>query len=277
MIKANFTAYSSYVTDSLYQWDKNQELEINGLNLDVAPEIHFTNVIMDKAIVRQSTLEDGSVIVDIPNSLLQQAYTIRAYIGVYEDDTFKTIEVIDIPIIAREKPSDYTISDTDEEIYSFNKLENDINNAIIRIENGVNARVNNIIANASNTGDNAELIDIRTGANNVVYASAGEAAREQISLIANMNCEILFDPNKVTLNKYIDASTGELGAGPGNFVSDFIPLRLDTNYAVTGSLITKRVYLYDENKSFIAYPSFTGNTFNNTKKEAKNERQNHLL
>lgn len=165
MIRANFTAYSSYVTDSLYQWDKNRTLVIDGLNLDVAPEIHFTNASMDKAIVRQSTLENGSVIVDIPNSLLQQAHTIRAYIGIYEGDTFKTIEVIDIPIITREKPSDYTISDTDEEIYSFKALEN---------------QIANIVANANSTEGNSELVDIRKGADGKIYTSAGEAVREQL-------------------------------------------------------------------------------------------------
>lgn len=128
MIKANFTAYRSYVTDSLYQWDRNQTLTITGLYLDVSPEIHFINASMDKAIVKQSTLENGVVNVDIPNSLLQQPHTIRAYVGVYEGNTFKTIEVVEIPIIAKEKPADYTIEDSDGEIYSFNKLETELSN-----------------------------------------------------------------------------------------------------------------------------------------------------
>lgn len=223
MIRANFTAYSSYVTDSLYQWDKNRTLVIEGLNLEVVPEIHFTNASMDKAIVRQSTLEDGSVIVGIPNSLLQQAYTIRAYIGIYEDDTFKTIEVIDIPVIAKEKPSDYTISDTDEEIYSFNKLENDIANAkkemsdkcdsnLVEMsakvdENSIilSARIDNIIANNGNTDGNTELIDIRTGVDGTIYNSAGEAVRRQVG-------DVRKDINLIetVLNKEILVNGGNL-------------------------------------------------------------------
>lgn len=126
MIKANFNTYNNYVTDSLYQWDVNQGLVINGLNLSVAPEIHFANADMDRAIVRQSTLESGVVTVRIPNSLLQAALTIKAYVGIYEGETFKVIETIEIPVIAKTKPADYTIEDTDEEIYSFNKIENEI-------------------------------------------------------------------------------------------------------------------------------------------------------
>ena len=131
MIRANFNTYQSYVTDSLYQWDKNQDLVISGLNLSVAPEIHFANADMERALVRQSTLNDGIITVRIPNSLLQTSYPIKAYVGVYEGDSFKVIESVIIPIMPKEKPADYTIEDSDEEIYSFNALEYKINNSLV--------------------------------------------------------------------------------------------------------------------------------------------------
>lgn len=131
MLHVNFNAYASYVTDSLYQWDINQKLVINGLGLSVAPEIHFDNADMDRAIVRQSEITDGAIIVDIPNSLLQSALTIKAYVGVYEGDTFKVIETIEIPVIAKKKPFDYTIEDSDGEIHSFKRLENEIENMFV--------------------------------------------------------------------------------------------------------------------------------------------------
>lgn len=134
MIRANFNAYNAYVTDSLYQWDINQVLAISGLNLSVAPEIHFNNINMERAVVRQSTLVDGVVTVKIPNALLQSVYPIKVYVGVYEGETFKVIESIEIPIIARVKPADYRIEDSDEDIYSFNKLETMLANLLARVE-----------------------------------------------------------------------------------------------------------------------------------------------
>ena len=134
MIKANFNSYSSYVTDSLYQWDINQILTVNGLNLEVAPEVHFSNSNMDRAIVRQSVATDKGFNVDIPNSLLQDPLTIRAHVGIYEGNTFKVIELVEIPIIARTKPLDYKIEDSDEEIYSFKALQNAIANLEQRIK-----------------------------------------------------------------------------------------------------------------------------------------------
>lgn len=134
MIKANFNAYASYITDSLYQWDLNQVLSVSGLNLAVIPEVHFSNANMGRAIVRQATLVDHVVNVDIPNSLLQDPLTINAHIGVYEGETFKVIEVVSIPVIPKKRPEDYQIQDSDEEIYSFKALENKIDNALIEIQ-----------------------------------------------------------------------------------------------------------------------------------------------
>lgn len=131
MIKANFSTYGKYVTDSLYQWDINRLLVIKGLNLDDAPEIHFFNSNMARAIVRQATLEeDGSVNVIIPNALLQEALLIKANVVVYEGDARKTIETIEIPVTPKARPSDYSLTDSDEDVYSFNRLENMINNTV---------------------------------------------------------------------------------------------------------------------------------------------------
>lgn len=208
MIKANFNTYNNYVTDSLYQWDVNQDLIINGLNLSVAPEIHFANANMERAIVRQSTLESGVVTVRIPNSLLQEALTIKAYVGLYEGETFNVIETIEIPVIAKARPSDYVIEDTDGEIYSFKALENEIVNAkkeiadkcdanLVELSATVNARVDNIIAHNNDTDGNSELIDIRVGADGTIYNSAGEAVRSQVKgLTKTFANENIFDEEK---------------------------------------------------------------------------------
>lgn len=201
MIKANFNTYASYVTDSLYQWDINQVLTVSGLNLSVAPEIHFSNSNMDRAIVRQATLDKLIVSVNIPNSLLQEALTIKAHIGIYEGDTFKVIELVEIPVIPKKRPSDYKIENTDEEIYSFEALKNDIANmvtlkdynannsnisiAISSLDSELKARIDNIIAHNNDTEGNTELVDIRLGSDNTTYASAGEAVRTQFNNLKN--------------------------------------------------------------------------------------------
>lgn len=178
MIKANFNTYDNYVTDSVYQWDINQVLTVTGLNLSVVPEVHFSNYAMnDRSIVRQATSENQIISVQIPNSLLQYAYPIKAYIGIYEGGTFKVVETITIPVIAKERPIDYKIEDTDEEIYSFKSMMNALANKANTTE--INARIDNIIANNNDSEGNSELVDIRVGSNGKTYLSAGAAVRSQ--------------------------------------------------------------------------------------------------
>lgn len=131
MLRVNFSAYNNYQTDTLYQWDTNRKLTVIGLNLTDAPEVHFTNANMEGAIVRQSIISNLIVTCDIPNSLLQDDVPLIAYVGVYEGNTFKTIETIEIPIIPRAKPIDYRLENSDNEVYSFNALENKIDNLIL--------------------------------------------------------------------------------------------------------------------------------------------------
>lgn len=120
---------NTYTVEPLYQWDLNQVLEIHGLSLPSIPEIHFSNDAMDRAIVRQAIMDDAGVItVDIPNSLLQKPYRVYVYVCIYEGETFQSLYKIVIPVKARNKPADYTITDTDGEVYSFIALENLVNN-----------------------------------------------------------------------------------------------------------------------------------------------------
>ena len=181
MIKANFNAYDSYVTDSLYQWDLNQVLSVTGLNLTVVPEVHFSNANMDKAIVRQATMVNHVVSVRIPNSLLQDPLTICAHIGIYDGDIFKVVERVEIPVIPKERPSDDQVQGSDEEIYSFNQVLNALANK------ADSARVDNIIAHNNDTEGNTELVDIRTDTDGKVHVSAGTAIRHQFNNILTGN------------------------------------------------------------------------------------------
>lgn len=124
---------NTYTVEPLYQWDKNQELVVYGLSLASIPEVHFTNAAMGKAIVRQATMDAAGVIrAEVPNSLLQKPYTIQAYLCTYEGSTFATQYKLEVPVKARNKPEDYTLED-DPEVYSFNALENQVANALVKV------------------------------------------------------------------------------------------------------------------------------------------------
>lgn len=128
MITANFSAYSTYATDSLFQWEQNRVLRVTGLNLKVKPEVHFSNANMRGAIPVQADLVNHVVVASIPNSLLQEPLRIYAHIGIYEGDEFKVVELVEIPVKPRKRPADYELAVDDYELYSFKRLENMIKN-----------------------------------------------------------------------------------------------------------------------------------------------------
>ncbi|MEY8366103.1 hypothetical protein AALA22_10745 [Anaerovoracaceae bacterium 41-7] len=119
------------IDDPLYQWDSNQILTIYGLSLPSIPEIHFANVAMECAIVRQAEMNDAGIIsVQVPNSMLQQPYLISVYVCKYDGDTFESLYQMDIPIKKRKKPADYSFVDDSDEIYSYNALNNRLTNVL---------------------------------------------------------------------------------------------------------------------------------------------------
>ena len=98
------------------QWDINQTLKIVLYGMDDgyvknAPYVHFANIKSSEALVVRSTLQDDdTVLVDIPNQLLQEPYPLLIY--VYLNDSSdassqRTIVKIEIPVQKRAKPSDY--------------------------------------------------------------------------------------------------------------------------------------------------------------------------
>lgn len=125
---------NTYTVNDLFQWDTNRVLEIYGLNFSTLPEIHFANELMSKAIVKQATsYENGAIKVAIPNILLETAKTISVYICTHEGEEFISHYSLTIKVKARPKPEDY-IAEDDEKIYSYNALENLVNNTIVNLK-----------------------------------------------------------------------------------------------------------------------------------------------
>lgn len=98
------------------QWDINQTLKIVLYGMDdgymkSAPYVHFANIKSSEALVVRSTLQgDDTVLVDIPNQLLQESYPLLVYVYLNDSNdasSQRTIVKIEIPVHKRARPSDY--------------------------------------------------------------------------------------------------------------------------------------------------------------------------
>lgn len=142
-----------YRVDSLYQWDKNQKLEISGLTVPNTPEVHFVNKSMSEAFVRQAQKDaSGIITVDIPNVILEKSLPIDVYICAYEGDLFRTLYTLQIPVKARTKPSDY-IYEKEDEVLSFNALNNRLTDSIANMQTLVDKTVDSVNKKCDDTYD----------------------------------------------------------------------------------------------------------------------------
>ena len=99
MINAVFTDTDTITVFGLWQYDQEQTLKIEGLELVEGTQVHFANCKSQTAIVKSVT--GGRV--EIPEELLMQHQNITAWL--YGDN--ETLKTIILPLQKRTKPDDY--------------------------------------------------------------------------------------------------------------------------------------------------------------------------
>lgn len=129
-----------------------------------------------------------------------------------------------------------------------------------------NSRIDNIIAHNNDTEGNTELIDIRTGADRIVYASAGYAVREQNSAINkslayvrnklgvwNINLLDVYDAmNNAVQGYYVDYNTGILRTSEeGHYATDYIPVTAGASY-ISNANNHEQGAFYNSSKQYIS-------------------------
>jgi hypothetical protein len=106
-----------------YQWDTNQQLEVLDTTIT---EVHFSTMVLVKALVCEVREENGKRIVDVPNILLQGTWDLKVY-GTC--DCYTHAATI-FEVKAKEKPENYVYTETEIKRYD------DLEERISALENG---------------------------------------------------------------------------------------------------------------------------------------------
>lgn len=114
---------SFYLEDgrtAFYQWDIDRKLIVSD---PTVTEVHFCNKTDDCSLVCEVYEEDGARLVNVPNILLQEVWSIRAY--AYCNNCYTKQSAI-FKVNARSKPADYVYTET--EVKRWESLEARVTN-----------------------------------------------------------------------------------------------------------------------------------------------------
>lgn len=204
------------------QWDINQTLKIVLYGMDDgymknAPYVHFANIKRSEALVVRSTLQgDDTVLVDIPNQLLQEPYPLLVY--VYLNDSSdassqRTIVKIEIPVHKRARPSDYEYVENIDKITA-EVIKQDIYDDFMDEVGGGNIAYPYVTFIDESTGKHVNL----------------KVSDEKFGLYVDSTNRQLLDTGDIVNNLMTNSSTKALSASMGATIKnmvDVIPDNID--------------------------------------------------
>lgn len=102
---------------TLWQWDTGRKIVITLDEGHTIDKIQFYNGIGDIAHTGNTTIENGVILANIPNTLLQYANNLTVYLMTTDEDGIKTQEQITLVVNKRAKPEDYIFEDDEIRTY----------------------------------------------------------------------------------------------------------------------------------------------------------------
>ena len=105
----------------LYQWEKGRRLEILPIRNMKVDSVHFANYGDTEALVVKPKEENGMIIADIPNVLLQSGSNLVVFSVNVSSDSVETILDCVIAVRKRPKPANYVYTET--EVWNYKALE----------------------------------------------------------------------------------------------------------------------------------------------------------
>lgn len=105
----------------LYQWELGRKIEITPPANTGVDKVEFSHVVDTEALSVKPREENGIIVADIPNIMLQSGSPIFVYLVYTPVDSLETTASFVLSVIKRPKPADYVYTET--EVWSYEALE----------------------------------------------------------------------------------------------------------------------------------------------------------
>ena len=102
----------------LYQWELGRKISISAHEHTVINRVEFSTASYAETLMATPREEDGVIVADVPNVLLQSGDYIYVHLSHKDEDLLETTAVSILPVIKRPKPADYVYTETDVLTYS---------------------------------------------------------------------------------------------------------------------------------------------------------------
>lgn len=103
----------------LYQWEVGRQLQIIPLRNSTVSSVHFSNPGDTEALVVKPKEENGMIVADIPNILLQSGANLVVYTVNVSESLVETLRDCVFSVRNRPKPADYVYTETEVLNYSY--------------------------------------------------------------------------------------------------------------------------------------------------------------
>lgn len=108
------------IGDFLYRWDTGRKLKISSSFEYFISEVHFSNSSLTNTLSVATYEQDGILMANIPNILLQENSTITVYLVTVSENETRTVYKSSFSIQDRPKPNDYVY--TEIELLNYEKV-----------------------------------------------------------------------------------------------------------------------------------------------------------
>lgn len=188
MIKVNFDSEKdTYKTAAgLWQWDYGQVLQLAGLSLPAAVEIHFSlQQSGGDAITRIGVTEDNTTTVGIPDEMLENNgkttdYTIYAFVYTADEESGETVYRISMPVKSRPRPKRVSETTMEALMAAINQIADgkadslEYKNNVLRLLAGEKELDRITITGGSGSGEDAREIELQKGETAIQWHYVGD-------------------------------------------------------------------------------------------------------